>query len=181
MKRYFFSTCFLLLFSCPGWAQDTGTIVGTVTDSSGAVVARAKVRVSNPDKGVVRELESNAAGEYSAAKIPIGNYRVEAESPGFKKLEHSGITLAVGQTLRVNLQMEVGGMTQEITVTGNVPLVETENAAISDVVTSSQIADLELRIHKKLLERFKKELVENYENHRLSPIARERLQRPAAN
>ena len=144
MKRVFFFACLVLLISFPVWAQDTATIVGTVTDSSGAVVPEAKVTVSNPDKGFVRELESNAAGEYTAAKIPIGNYSVDAESPGFKKLVRVGITLAVGQTLRVNLQLELGGMTQQVTVTGNVPQVDTENAAVSDVVTGSQIADLEL-------------------------------------
>src|SRR5512143_2166488 len=103
MKRFLFLTSVFILAALPILAQDTATIVGTVTDASGAVIPGTKVRVSNPDKGFTRELESNTAGEYIAAKIPIGNYMVEAESTGFKKLVRSGITLAVGQTLRVDL------------------------------------------------------------------------------
>ena len=75
---------------------------------------------------------------------PIGNYRVEADSPRFKKLERSGITLAVGQTPRVDLILAVGPVAPEITATRNVPTVETETAVVSDIVTGSQIANLEL-------------------------------------
>jgi len=136
----------MLLFcvSLTGWAQDTANIVGTVMDSSGAVIPDAKVTVANPDKGFSRDLVSNAAGEYTAAKIPIGEYVITAEAPGFQKLVRSGITLQVGQTLRVDLQLTVGQVTQEVTVTGNVVRVETETGAISDVVTGAQIQNLEL-------------------------------------
>lgn len=127
-----------------GAAQDNATIVGTVMDPSGATIPAARIRVSNPGKGFTRELESNSSGEYVAAKIPIGDYEVEAESRGFKKLVRSGINVAVGQTLRVDLQLTVGQVAQEITVQGNAPLVETETAAVSEVVTGSQISDLEL-------------------------------------
>jgi hypothetical protein len=144
MKRVFFLTSVFLLISLPTLAQDTATIVGTVADPSGAVIPGVRVTVSNPDKGFTRQLESNTAGEYTAAKIPIGNYVITAEATGFQRLVRSGITLTVGQTLRVDLALSVGAVTQEVTVTGNVPKVETESAAVSDVVTGSQIADLEL-------------------------------------
>jgi hypothetical protein len=144
VRSFFFLILLVLPFSFALNAQDTATIVGTVADSSGAVVPGAKVKVSNPEKGFTRELESNAAGEYLAAKIPLGNYLVEVRSPGFKTLVRSGFAVAVGQTLRVDLTLTVGEFTQEITVTGKVPKVETETAAVSDVVTGSQIADLEL-------------------------------------
>ncbi len=134
----------LFFVSLAGWAQDTATVVGTVSDASGAVIPGAKITVSNPDKGFTRGLVSNSAGEYTAAKVPIGNYVITAEASGFQKLVRSGITLAVGQTLRVDLQMTLGQVTQEMTVTGNVTRVETETAAISDVVTGTQIANLEL-------------------------------------
>ena len=127
-----------------GWPQDTASIVGTVTDSSGAVVPGARVSVSNPEKGFVRDVASNSAGEYTAAKIPIGNYVITAGAPGFEKLEHSGITLTAGQTQRVDLTLTVGSVTQQVQVSGNVARVETESAAISDVVTSKQIENLNL-------------------------------------
>jgi hypothetical protein len=144
VRRFFFLIVLLPFFSLTLSAQDTATIVGSVTDPTAAVIPGVKVTVSNPDKGFTRQLESNAAGEYTAAKIPIGRCVVTAEARGFQRLVRSGITLAVGQTLRVDLAMKVGEVTQELTVTGNVPKVETETAAVSDVVTGSQIADLEL-------------------------------------
>ncbi len=134
----------MICVSVAGWAQDTATIVGAVTDESGAVIPQVNVTVSNPDKGFTRQLVANAAGEYTVAKIPIGDYVVTAEAKDFQKLVRSGITLTAGQTLRVDLQLRVGQITQEMTVRGNVPHVETETAALSDVVTSRQIENLNL-------------------------------------
>ncbi len=141
MKRFCLLLTILGLFvSLPAWAQqDTATIVGTVTDTTGAVVPGVKVTVSNPEKAYVRELATNTAGEYTAARIPIGDYVITAEATGFEKLVRSAITVSVGQTLRVDLQLKVGQVTQEVTVTGNVAMVETETAAISGVVTGRQI------------------------------------------
>src|SRR5215472_10413088 len=76
-----------------GRAQDTATIVGTVTDPSGAVVPEVRITVANPEKGLTREVASNASGEYVAPKLPIGNYLVTAEAGGFQRLVRSGITL----------------------------------------------------------------------------------------
>jgi hypothetical protein len=108
------------------------------------VIPGAKVTVANPDKGFMRNLVANAAGEFTAARIPIGNYVLTAEAVGFQKLVRFGITLSVGQILRVDMQLAVGQVTQEVTVTGNVAKVETETAAISGVVTGAQIANLNL-------------------------------------
>jgi hypothetical protein len=115
-----------------------------VTDASGAVVPQAKVTVANPEKGLTRDLVTNTAGEYFAAKIPIGNYVISVEASGFQKLVRSGISVATGQTLRVDLQLTVGQVTQEVEVTAAAVRVETESATISDVVTSRQIENLNL-------------------------------------
>jgi hypothetical protein len=131
-------------FSLTGWGQDQATLVGAVTDPSGAAIPGAKVRVSQPNVGFARELVSNSAGEYIAARIPIGVYVITVEATGFQKLVRSGITLEVGQELRVDLQLTLGQATQEISVSGNVAKVETENATVSDVVTGKQIQDLNL-------------------------------------
>ena len=134
----------LLLVTVSSQAQDTATIVGTVTDTSGAVVPSAKVTVANPERGFVRDLLSNSSGEYSAERIPIGNYVITAESSGFQRLERSGISVSAGQTQRVDLTLTVGQLAQEVKVTGDVTKVETESATMSDVVTSKQIQNLTL-------------------------------------
>jgi len=128
----------------PAAGQDTATIVGTVTDTTGAVIPGAKVVVNNPEKGFLRQLESNSVGDYTAAKIPIGNYVVTAEARDFQRLVRSGITLEVGQTQRVDLKLALGQMNQEVTVTGSAAKVETENGTVSNVVTGKQITSLEL-------------------------------------
>ncbi|MGO8787253.1 MAG: TonB-dependent receptor [Terriglobia bacterium] len=135
---------FLLLLPVAMWAQDTATIVGTVTDSTGAVVPGAKVTVANPDRGFTRDVASDSAGEYTAVRIPIGNYVVSTEVAGFQKLVRSGIALSAGQTQKVDLVLTVGQVTQEIKVSGNVAKVETEGATLSGVVTSKQISNLAL-------------------------------------
>ncbi len=145
MKRLIVLFGMMLLFlSLPTWAQDMAEILGVVTDSTGAVVPGVKITVSNPAKSFTRELVSNPTGNYDAPKVPIGEYVVTAEAPGFEKLVRSGIRLTVGQIARVDLQLKVGLITQEVTVKGEAPLVQTSTGAISDVVTERQIANLEL-------------------------------------
>ncbi len=137
------------LVICSFWvlgalAQDTATIVGVATDPSGAAIPGAQISVSNAQKGFVRELTTDSAGAYTAAKIPIGSYTVTAQAKGFDKIVSSGIVLTVGQTLRVDLQMRIGSGTQEVTVAATVAGVETETGTISDVITGSQVTQLNL-------------------------------------
>lgn len=134
----------LLTVTVSSFAQDTAYMDGTVTDKSGAVIPGANVTVSNPDKGFTRVLKSDSAGYYSVSAIPIGDYVVTAEATGFQKLVRSGITLQVGQHQRVDMQMSVGQVTQEVTVTGNIPKVQTDTAAVSSVISNTQIQNLDL-------------------------------------
>lgn len=126
------------------WGQGAATIVGFVADPSGAAVVGAKVAVSDVAKGFIRVMSSDSAGAYTAAKIPIGRYTVTVEAPGFQKVVNTGIELTVGQTLRVDVQMQLGSAAAEINVSGNVTKVETESGTISDVVTGSQVTQLNL-------------------------------------
>src|SRR5947208_1931150 len=121
----------LLALSTNAWSQDTANIVGTVTDSTGAVIPKAKVTISNPDRGFTRELVAESTGYFSLSAVPIDNYVVTAEAPGFQKLVRSGITLSVGQTQRIDMQLTVGQVTEQVSVTGNVQQVQTENATVS--------------------------------------------------
>src|SRR6266550_9380052 len=134
----------VVFLSANGWSQDLGTISGVVTDAADAVVAGAKVIVANPQMGITRETTANSSGEYTVAKVPIGKYEITAEAPGFQKLLRTGITLAVGQTLRVDLKLTVGEVTQQVTVAAEGVAVETESGAVSTVITGSQVRDLNL-------------------------------------
>jgi hypothetical protein len=134
----------IILGSFGAHAQDLANIVGTLTDASGAVIPDVQVAVANPERGFIRRVVSDSAGEYQAARVPIGNYTITIEKTGFEKLVRSGITVQVGQTLRVDLQLQVGSATQEVVVNANVAHVETENGAMSDVVTGSQVSELNL-------------------------------------
>src|ERR1700682_4932180 len=108
-------------------AQDLASIVGTATDQSGAVVPAANITASNPDRGFVRKLISDARGEYTVARVPIGSYVITVEKEGFQKLVRSGITLQVGQTLRADLQLQVGSAAQEVVVNASATKVDTES------------------------------------------------------
>jgi hypothetical protein len=110
-------------------AQNTnsGEIRGTVTDPSGSVVPGVTVTILNTDNGVTKELTTNGAGIYDAVSILLGHYQITFIKPGFEKLVRSGIDLTVGLTT-VDAQLSVGTAQQQVQVTGEAPLLQTENA-----------------------------------------------------
>jgi len=134
----------VLLTSLPAAGQVLGTITGSVTEETGAAIPNAKITVTNAAKGFVRNTLTNTAGEYVVTSIPIGECVVMAEAAGFEKVEQSGITLTVGETRRVDLSLKVGKVTQTVSVLARPNQVETETAAISDVVTGQQVANMML-------------------------------------
>ena len=145
MKRLAVVAVGFAFWMCAGaHAQDLANIVGTVTDPSGAVIAGAQVTVVNADRGFTRTTTSNSDGEYSVARVPIGNYSISVEDPGFAKLVRNGVTLDAGQTLRVSFQLKIGSAAQEVVVTADPVRVETETGAVSHVVNSTQVGELNL-------------------------------------
>ncbi len=145
MKRLAIAAVSFAFWACVGArAQDLAGIVGTVTDPSGAVIAGAQVTVANAERGFTRTITSNSDGEYSVVRVPLGNYTITVEKSGFEKLLRTGITLDAGQTLRVSLQLKVGSATQEVIVTSDPVRVETETGALSHVVNSTQVGELNL-------------------------------------
>jgi hypothetical protein len=121
----------------------TGTIVGTVKDSSGAFVANATVTITNTDENVaVRTVQTNAAGEYSAPLLPVGQYAVTAAAPGFKTSKQTNITLDVNANVTVNLTLQVGNAHETVTVTEAPPEVDTESAQSQTVIGWAQINEL---------------------------------------
>ena len=122
----------------------TGTISGTVKDSSGAVLAGAQVEVLNQDTGVARAVQTDTAGRYSALLLPLGNYQVTATSQGFQKEVRSGIVLTVGREAVVDLAMAVGAMTQTVEVQGEAAVINTTSATLQGLVAGEQIRELPL-------------------------------------
>ncbi|MBZ5515061.1 MAG: TonB-dependent receptor [Acidobacteriia bacterium] len=135
--------CFcLFLLPTTALAQVKATIVGTVTDPSGAVMPGVKITVTNTDTSVARALETNAAGNYLAPELVPGPYEVKAEAKGFRAYSRSGIVLNVNDTLRVDIQMQVGEITQSVTVSEAVVKVQTESGEVGDTVSGTQLTTL---------------------------------------
>jgi hypothetical protein len=135
---------FLLLgvFAGSAFAQQA-TIVGTVTDSSGAVVPNAKITVTNTNTGQIRTLVSNEVGQYVAEALPIGNYEVKAQASGFVVAQTTGLVLNVGDRRRVDFDLKVGGAQQSVTVEAAPIVVKTESGEQSGLITGEQITQLE--------------------------------------
>src|SRR5207244_4208157 len=106
----------------------TGTILGTVTDASGAVLAGAKVTITNEGTGLTRTVTSDGSGEYVFPLLPTGHYVLTAEKAGFKLMALSKIELGVDQKVRINAKLEVGAMTESVNVTAETPLLQTSSS-----------------------------------------------------
>lgn len=142
-----FAALALVMFGVgPAFAQSNkGTIVGVVTDQSGAVVAGAKVVVTNVETNQSREVESSADGEYVAALLDIGIYRVEASAPNFAGGRVEDVVLKVGDRLAIDVTLAPAGATEAVTVTAtDEPLLERETSTRGDTITGRQITELPL-------------------------------------
>src|SRR3989442_9388129 len=128
-------------FAC---AQVTATISGKVEDASGAAVGGAIVAVKNVETGATRTVMTDEMGNYRALSLPVGSHDVRAEKPGFRAAVGTGINLAVGQEAVVNLKLEVGELTQEVTVSLETPLVDTTTASVAGLVGEREVKDLPL-------------------------------------
>src|SRR5207244_11713414 len=105
----------------------SGTIVGTVTDSTGAIVPGVSVVLTNEGTGFSRTVVANENGRYVAYSFPTGSISVTAEQPGFQKLVRKGIVLTAADTITVDLQLQVANVEQTLLVIEDMPLIETES------------------------------------------------------
>ncbi|MGA8870507.1 MAG: carboxypeptidase-like regulatory domain-containing protein, partial [Candidatus Acidiferrales bacterium] len=138
----------VLLFCLPAFPQlNLGSITGTVTDPSGAVIVGAKVTVTDVQRGVARTLTTDTAGQYSAPSLTPGDYSVSATFTGFQTLNRTGITVGVGQAVRADLVMEVGTAAQTVTVTEAVPIINVSNEVLSSTVEDTQLSQLPINGH----------------------------------
>ena len=146
--RYFIVIAMLSLFArLQVQAQATfGTITGIVTDSTGAVVPGIAVKILGQDTGITREVVTNESGIYEATHLNPGRYTVSTQSAGFKRFEHRDVLVEALRTVRINIPLEVGDMSAEITVDAQTPVVETEASTISDLKGVQQLRDMPLNI-----------------------------------
>ena len=126
------------------WAQVTATISGRVEDASGAAVGGAIVNVKNLETGALRTVTTDETGSYRVLSLPVGLQEVRAEKPGFRAAVQTGIALAVGQEAVVNLRLQVGDLSQEVTVSAQTPLVDITTASVAGLVGEREIKDLPL-------------------------------------
>src|SRR5215831_15826800 len=125
-------------------AQVTASVFGRVEDSTGATIPGASVTVTSLETGAGRTATTNETGAYRVLSLPVGRYEVRAELSGFKAARQTGISLAVGEEAVVNLKLEVGAVQDEVTVTGEAPLVNTTTASVSGLVGERAVKDLPL-------------------------------------
>jgi Carboxypeptidase regulatory-like domain/TonB dependent receptor len=130
--------CVLTAFS----QTDRGTVTGTVSDASGAVIPGAMVSAKNTETGLVYTAGSSETGNYTLPQLPAGTYEVTVELPGFKKFVRPGITIAATQITRIDARMEVGTNTEAITVEAAAPLLKTESGEISHNVGADTLVNL---------------------------------------
>src|SRR5712692_475338 len=138
---------FLLLFASAisAFAQTaTGEITGQISDSSGAVVPRAEVDAANNATGIHWKAVTNDSGYYTVPLLPPGAYTITVRMAGFKTITRGNITLAVAETARVDFQLQVGQATETVEVTAAAPVLESETAALGQVVATRVINDLPL-------------------------------------
>src|SRR5919199_2397714 len=149
-RRLFVATLFVLIacWAAPTFAQsDRGSLAGTVTDPQGAVVANAKVTVTNLNTNEVRETTTSDEGRYTIPELPAGDYKVTIESQGFKTANFERVQVAVQVTRSLDVQLEIGAIGDVVTVTSeSTPVIQTESAVRQSNVTERQVKELPLEV-----------------------------------
>ena len=134
-----------VLGGLPVHAEVTGTVQGTVLDSSGAAVANATITLRNLDNGMVRIVKTSATGAYEFLSVPVGeNYSVQVETAGFQKSAQTGIKLDLNQKYRADFSLKVGSIKETVEVSANSAQVDTSNTQLGDVITDKKMTTMPL-------------------------------------
>jgi outer membrane receptor protein involved in Fe transport len=135
----------LLVSSALAHAQvTTADLVGTIKDSSGAVVPGVTVALTNEATGVIRSTTTGDAGTYSFISLQPGRYRLTAELQGFRKVERTGVELQVNQRAQVDMDLEIGLVSESLLIEGKAPLLETQSSVLGSVIEEKQVQELPL-------------------------------------
>src|SRR6266852_2050545 len=134
----------LMLGAIPALAQSTGTILGVVKDTSGAVVPEANITILNAETGLSRTVATGVDGAYRAPALPVGRYTERIEKTGGRTEVQQGLNLEVAQELVLNPTLQIGAVTQELVVSGEAPLVNTTSSALGRMVNEQRMSDLPL-------------------------------------
>src|SRR5690349_1157323 len=137
----------LLVLAVGCWSNlpaqlDRATLVGAVTDSTGAVVPNASVTVSSEETGLRRAAQTNDSGSYAFPQLPIGVYVVTVSHPGMRTATTKDVRLGVGDNRTLNIQLEVSGTDTTVTVEGTAAALETESPVIGSVIGSRQVREI---------------------------------------
>jgi len=135
---------FFVVSGATASAQVTASISGAVRDASGAIVPEVSVTVRHIESGLTRAAVTDTSGNFTVPALPVGEYELTVEKEGFKQSVRRGITLAVAQQAIVNLTLEVGDVVQQVTVTGEAPLVNTTLSPTAGLVGEREVKDLPL-------------------------------------
>jgi hypothetical protein len=134
---------FVLLAGLPFRASaQNATIVGTVTDPSGSVIANVKITITHTETNLANTFTTNDAGQYVAVDLPVGHYNIKAEATGFKVAEQKGLVLNVGDRTRVDFQMALGAASETVTVEANVVRVQSDSGEVSNVIDDQQMSQI---------------------------------------
>jgi hypothetical protein len=145
MRDYARLCAAILFFSAAAIAQiSTGTIVGVVEDSSGAVIPNAAVAIQNTGTKESRDISTNTAGEFNAPFLHVGQYVVTVTAAGFKAKTLTGITLEVDKTINLRIPLDVGAAAESVEVTAAAPLVDSATSSLGQVIENKEIVDLPL-------------------------------------
>ncbi|MFZ3343476.1 MAG: TonB-dependent receptor [Terriglobales bacterium] len=145
MKTKLFAALILVGFlaAMASAQSDTGRVIGTITDPTGAVVSNATVTITDAGTGHAVTTTTNGSGQYTVNALPVGKYHVQVAAPGFKTAS-ADISLQVSQVLEISLKLETGSASTTVDVTGDVPLVDTATSSAGEVISGQQVVDLPL-------------------------------------
>ena len=138
-------TLLALVLAIDARAQSvSGTILGSVTDPTGAMITGAKVTILNEGTGLTRTVTTNSSGEYVAPSLPPGRYTVISEMGGFKTTTLSNLEVGVDQRVRIDVKLEVGALTESVSITAESPLVQSSSSELGTTITDDQIEAMPL-------------------------------------
>src|SRR5665213_3758049 len=144
VRRSIGCSLLFLVASALAWAQVSASMSGHVEDASGAAVSGVNVTITSQETGAARTITTDGAGNYSASALPVGPQEIRASRTGFKTEIRSGVRLVVGQDAVVNLKLEVGELSQQVTVTAEAPVVNTTTSSVSGLVGEREVKELPL-------------------------------------